>query len=509
MTIPLLTDVAARAGVSRSTASRVLNGSPSVSPTARLAVWRAVTDLGYHVDESARALALRGPKQQQAGSPTNLLTDEQLARAAVFPADFLWGVGTSAHQYDGNNSASDYWALENTGIPLFAERSGDAIDSYRRWPEDIRLAATLGLTSYRLSIEWARIEPVRGHYSVAERERYRDMLRCCRDHGLEPMVILQHITHPAWFTENDGWAAPESSAAFTEYVQFLSPILEDVRYVATINEPNILATLGAVGRLIRAADPMSEFNAISAPHPEQRGLLGAATAPTPDERIVDGLTRAHESARAALRNETAAQIGWTVSMQPFVAQPGFEEDAAALTRLWEAPFLDVSRQDDWLGIQTYTSWSVGPNGPEAPGTRRTQLDWGFQPDAVGVALRHAWTATGGVPLLVTENGVATADDTERVEYLDGATSAVCDAASDGLDVRGYFHWTFMDNFEWASGFEVAFGLVSVDRETFARTPKGSARWLEQFARAHGRASARNGGPRECQDSDGAIGSASP
>lgn len=484
MTIARLIDVAARAGVSRSTASRVLNGSTSVSDSARTAVWRAVSDLGYHVDESARALAQRTPRQSAAGPAQDLLTDEQLARATTFPADFLWGVGTSAHQYDGNNSASDYWELENSGIPLFAERSGDAIDSYRRWPDDIRLAAALGLTSYRLSIEWARLEPVRGHYSLAERERYRDMLRSCRDHGLEPVVVLQHITHPAWFTRNGGWAAPDSTAAFTEYVRFLAPILQDVGYVATINEPNILATLGGVGELIRSADPPGEYAAIAERHPLQRGLLGAATAPRPDERIAEGLIRAHTAARAALRNEISGRIGWTVSIQPFEAQPGFEEEAAALTRLWEDPFLQVSRDDDWVGVQTYTSWSVGPHGPEAPGTRRTQVDWSFRPDAVGPALRHAWAVTGGVPVLVTENGVATADDAERVEYLDGATSAVSDAISDGVDVRGYLHWTFMDNFEWVSGFDVSFGLVSVDRETFTRTPKESAHWLGQFARAH-------------------------
>lgn len=412
------------------------------------------------------------------------MTHGQLSRAASFPAGFLWGVGTSAHQYDGNNSASDYWELENSGIPLFSERSGDAVDSYRRWPEDIRLAADLGLSAYRLSIEWARLEPVRGHYSFAERERYRDMIRCCRENGLEPLVVLQHITHPAWFSRAGGWAAPESSRAFTDYVRFLAPILEAVPYVATMNEPNILSTLGGVGRLIRSSDPAGEYAAISAQNPTRRGLLGAATAALPDERIVEGLTRAHTSARSVLHEETDAKVGWTVSLQPFTARPGYEDEAAALTRLWEHPFLEVSRGDDWVGVQTYTSWLVGPDGPEPHGARRTQLGWGFQPDAVGDALRHAGGVVGDVPLLVTENGVATADDSERVEYLDGATSAIAHAVADGLSVLGYFHWTFMDNFEWVSGFDVSFGLVSVDRETFARTPKPSALWLEQFARAH-------------------------
>lgn len=310
------------------------------------------------------------------------------------------------------------------------------------------------------------------------------MIRCCRENGLEPLIVLQHITHPSWFSRDGGWAAADSTRAFTEYVRFLAPILEDVRYVATMNEPNVLSTLGSVGRLIRSNDPASEYAAISAQHPTQRGLLGAATAAVPDERIVEGLTRAHTAARSVLREETAAQVGWTVSIQPFTAQPGFEEEAAALTHRWENPFLEVSRGDDWVGVQTYTSWMVGPHGPEPHGSRRTQLGWAFQPGAIGDALHHASTVVGEVPLLVTENGVATADDTERVEYLDGATSVIAQAVADDLNVCGYFHWTFMDNFEWVSGFEVSFGLVSVDRETFARTPKRSALWLEQFARTH-------------------------
>jgi beta-glucosidase len=461
-----------------------------VSESARSAVWRAVDDLGYRVDESARDLAQRGLKPRQSPPEDELLTGEQRARAESFPKGFLWGAGTSAHQYDGNNAASDFWAVENSGIPLFAERSGDAIDSYRRWPEDIRLAADLGLSAYRLSIEWARIEPTRGHYSLSERERYREILRCCRDNGLEPLVVLQHITHPAWFSRSGGWAAPESTRAFVEYVRFLMPILEDLQYVATINEPNILATLGGIGRLLRAVDPPAEYASIAERHAEQRGFLGAATAETPDEQVTEGLIRAHLAARSMLHDESNAQIGWTVAMQPFSAQRGFEEEASALTRRWEDPFLEVSRSDDWVGVQTYTSWTVGADGPEPHGTRRTQLGWAFHPGAIGTSIRRAREVVGQVPILVTENGVATADDAERVEFLDGATSAVADAVADGIDVRGYVHWTFMDNFEWTSGFDVSFGLVSVDRTTFVRTPKTSARWLHQFADAHRLAAGR-------------------
>lgn len=403
------------------------------------------------------------------------------------PDGFLWGVSTSAHQYDGNNVASDYWEVENLDLPVFTEPSGDALDSHRRWREDIELAAGLGFNSYRLTVEWARIEPARGLYSHSERERYRDMVAYCLSLGLEPVVTLHHITHPAWFAKAGGWSQASSDRQFADYVQFIAPVLRGVRYVSTINEPNILATLGHMGELLRAKDPASAYAAIAALRPAgQSGVLGAATLPEPDGLVVASLIRAHAAAKAILRKQTKAAVGWTVAMQAFERKLGFEAEWAEHTRIWEDTFLEVSRDDDWVGVQSYTSQLVGAEGPEgaAPGERRTQLGWAFRPDAVGIALRRAWEVTGGVPMIVTENGVATADDAERIEYMEGAVAAVTNAVDDSLDVRGYLHWTFIDNFEWTQGYAITFGLVAVDRRTFVRTPKPSAHWLGTLARSH-------------------------
>jgi beta-glucosidase len=487
-----LTDVAERAGVSRSTASRVINRSPSVSGAARDSVWQAVRELGYHADETARALARRRPGDGERSAPY-AASDPPAGSPPLetIPRDFFWGAATSAHQYDGGNVASDFWELEQSAPGLFAEPSGDAIDSRNRWSDDIELAAALGYSAYRLSIEWARIEPARGQYSLAEREHYRAVIRRCRDHGLEPLITLQHISHPAWFSRAGGWLALESADWFAEYVAFIAPILDDVRYVATINEPNIVATLGEMGELLRASDTRAAYVAISERLPDSPGgLLGAATHRTPDDRVVAGLIRAHEAARAVLRQRTSCLVGWTVAMMGFESRPGFEREWAEASRVWEDRFLEVARDDDWIGVHSFSAELVGPDGPEgAPeGARTTQLGWSFRPDSVGIALRRASAVAPGVPLIVTENGVATADDDERLEYLQGATAAVAEALLDGIDVRGYLHWTFIDNYEWASGYAVTFGLVAVDRETFVRTPKPSAYWLGALARASRRAS---------------------
>ncbi|MDF3050997.1 MAG: beta-glucosidase/6-phospho-beta-glucosidase/beta-galactosidase [Pseudonocardia sp.] len=200
--------------------------------------------------------------------------------------------------------------------------------------------------------------------------------------------------------------------------------------------------------------------------------------------MVDGLTRAHLAARAVLRDHGAAAVGWTVAVLAYEPVPGAEDAWRHYSRLWHDRFLEVARDDDWVGLQIYTAEKVGPDGPEGPpaGAELTQMRWEFRPDALGIALRHAATVVPEVPIIVTENGLPTADDTRRVAFIDGAVESLHSAVADGIDVRGYFHWSFMDNFEWARGYTLRFGLVAVDRTTFVRTPKPSAHRLGAIAR---------------------------
>ncbi|MGJ1428187.1 family 1 glycosylhydrolase [Clavibacter sepedonicus] len=202
------------------------------------------------------------------------------------------------------------------------------------------------------------------------------------------------------------------------------------------------------------------------------------TVPDPDPEIGAALVAAHRAAVPVIRRLTGAQVGWTVANQAFVALPGAEREHAALRHRWEGMYLEAAQGDDYIGVQSYTSQSVGRDGavphPEDPGN--TLTGWAYRPDALGIAIRHTHETLPDVPVIVTENGIATGDDARRIEYTTGALTAMADAIADGIDVRGYCHWSLLDNFEWGR-WKPTFGLVAVDRETFVRTPKPSLAWL--------------------------------
>jgi beta-glucosidase len=385
-----------------------------------------------------------------------------------FPDGFLWGASTAAHQIEGNNVNSDWWHAEQRGgppAPSIAEPSGDAVDSYHRWREDMDLLAGLGFTDYRFSIEWARIEPAEGHFSRAAIAHYRRMVDGALERGLRPMVTLHHFTSPRWFAERGGWTADGAVGLFERYVAATAPVIgTGVRHVCTINEPNMVAIFGA------------------GPAPDDPPLV--AGLPLPDKAVTDALIEAHHRAAAAVKAISSdIKVGWSVANQAYQARPGAEKVAAAYRHPREDVFLEAARQDDWIGVQSYTRTQIGPDGPipAADDAERTLTGWEYYPAALGYALRHTAGIVGGVPLIVTENGIATDDDSRRVAYTTGALQEVASALADGLDVRGYLHWSALDNYEWGS-FRPTFGLISVDRDTFERTPKPSAAWLGGLGR---------------------------
>jgi beta-glucosidase len=384
------------------------------------------------------------------------------------PEGFLFGAATSAHQIEGNNVNSDMWAFENRPGSFFEDRSGDAADSYHRWPEDMDLLRDLGFTAYRFSIEWARIEPARGHFSRAEIAHYRRMVDGARARGLEPVVTLHHFTAPLWFTALGGWSAPDAPELFAAFAAAAAPILADaVRYVATINEPNILALMHTIVR---------------------RGVQDRAAMAEvlPDDDLSEGLISSHRAARAVLRrNHPGIQVGWTVANQVYQPEPGAEPECREFAWPREDRFLEVAREDDWIGVQSYTRTKVGVTGPipVPDDVEKTITGWEYYPAALGEAVRHTSDVVGpGVPILVTENGIATDDDARRVDYTSAALAGLAAAMRDGADVRAYLHWSALDNYEWGS-YRPTFGLIAVDRETFERVPKASARWLGGIARS--------------------------
>ncbi|MDJ1137522.1 glycoside hydrolase family 1 protein [Streptomyces iconiensis] len=387
------------------------------------------------------------------------------------PDGFLVGAATAAHQVEGNNVASDWWAFEHRQGSPAGTPSGDAADSYHRWREDMDLLSELGFNAYRFSIEWARVEPVRGRVSRAALAHYRRMVEGARQRGLEPVVTLHHFTVPAWFSANGGWTAPEAAELFAGYVRTVAPLVaQGVRYVVTLNEPNMLAVMQTLVREGLEAAP-------------RHGHI------EPDPAISEGLIRAHRAATSVLKELCPHVLtGWTVANQVYQPEPPGDPAARAAATAYAHPredlFLQVSREDGWVGVQSYTRTRVAAHGPlPVPGgAERTLTGWEYHPEALGAALRHTAEVTGGnVPVLVTENGIATADDRRRIDHTARALMSMAEALRDGVDVRGYLHWSALDNYEWGS-YEPTFGLIAVDPDTFARTPKESARWLGTVAR---------------------------
>lgn len=263
-----------------------------------------------------------------------------------FPAQFLWGAST-------------------------------ACDSFHRWPEDLDIAADVGLTAYRFSIEWAGIEPADGRVSNAMLAHYRQIIEGCLARRLMPVVTLHHFTLPNWFRRSGGWRSEEATERFSAYVKATLPILDGVEWVCTINEPNMVALIEAL-----------------------RGGDGAAFGTVrPDEAVTTALKAGHVGAVRELRALPGVKVGWTLANQVTESLPGGEEAAAEWERLREDQWLEVARCDDFVGVQAYSRQIIGREGPVPPGpdTQTTQMGWELYPAALGEAVRHTSAVTGGLP----------------------------------------------------------------------------------------------------------------
>ena len=425
----------------------------------------------------------------------------------AFPKGFFIGAATAAHQVEGNNVHSDYWAQERLPHTSFAEPSGDACDHYHRYEEDIRLLAQAGLNAYRFSIEWARIEPEEGQFDEAEIEHYRQVIACCKANGVEPIVTLHHFTSPAWLIRKGGWEAESTIEYFRRYAAYVTEKLGDeLRYICTINEANMGLQLAAISKRYmlmaqQAAQAKSAEGTVQVGMNFEKmmenmkfaAMENAQVFGTPQPQIfVSSRTaegdilvfRAHQAAKAAIKAlYPDMQVGITLSMHDCQATEGGEAAAAAE---WDEEFrhyLPYIRDDDFLGVQNYTRTLFGPQGqlPAPQGAELTQMDYEFYPQALEHVLRKVHEDFKG-DLIVTENGVAVADDSRRVEFIRQALAGVERCVSDGIPVKGYCYWSLMDNFEWQKGYAMTFGLMAVDRTTQQRHPKESLAFLGSYAK---------------------------
>jgi beta-glucosidase len=391
---------------------------------------------------------------------------------AQFPTDFLWGAATAAHQVEGGNVNSDWWRFEHDPSTAARESSGDGIDHYHRYADDFELLASLGHNAHRLSVEWARIEPAPGEFSAAAMAHYRRMLGALRANGVTSFVTLHHFTLPAWFADRGGWLAPDALDLFERYCVRTTAALGDlVDFVCTINEPQMVALHGY----------------LEGYHPP--GLTNAILW----KRVGRTLLAAHHRAVEATRAHSDASPGLVVQL-PLLAPARDDPATIEFCRQLTAEIIDLhldglspTSGGDWLGVQYYRKNWVDPSSPTlfAPppaGHPVTQMGWAVHPDGLRQMLHRA--ARTGLPLYVTENGIATEDDGERVDYLEAHLGAVLAAMEEGVDVRGYIHWSAFDNFEWAEGYRPKFGMIAIDRaDGFRRHPRPSAEAFARVARS--------------------------
>ena len=424
----------------------------------------------------------------------------------AFPKGFFIGAATAAHQVEGNNIHSDYWAQELLPHSSFTEPSGIACDHYNRYEEDIRLLAEAGLNAYRFSVEWARIEPEEGEFDASEIEHYRRVIACCRANGVEPIVTLMHFTSPVWLIRKGGWEAESTVEYFRRYAAYVTEKLgSELHYICTINEANMGLQLATISKRFQLMAQQAAKNAKSAEGTVQVGMnfekmmenmkysaaenAGVFGTPQPQifvsSRTPEGdalVFRAHKAAKTAIKTlYPNIQVGITLSVHDCQALPGGESFAEAA---WEEEFrhyLPYIRDDDFLGVQNYTRTLYGPQGqlPAPEGAELTQMDYEFYPEALEHVIRKVHDDFKG-NLIVTENGVAISDDNRRVEFIRRALCGVENCVDDGIPVKGYCYWSLMDNFEWQKGFSMTFGLIAVDRTTLKRTPKKSLSVLGQF-----------------------------
>ena len=383
---------------------------------------------------------------------------------STFPDGFLWGAASAAHQVEGGNVNNDWWAFEHAPQTPCTEPSGDACDSWHRWPDDLELLASLGFGGYRFSIEWSRIEQEQDEWSLAALEHYRRQCAAAWELGLVPLVTFHHFTTPTWLTRRGGWESPDAPERFARFCEHAVGHLGDlVGWGCTINEPNIVAYMGY---LVGVFPP-------GVRDVERRRAVNAA------------LCRGHRLAADALRaGRGDFPVGLTLSMTDYQAVDGGDARRDRIRQSMEDVFLEATTGDDFVGVQCYSRMRVGPAGALAPedGVAVTQMGYEYWPQALEAVIRRAWDVTGGTPLLVTENGIGTATDTERIAFVTDALAGVKRCLDDGIDLRGYVYWSLLDNFEWVLGYAPTFGLVAVDRQSLERRAKPSAAWLGAVAR---------------------------
>lgn len=411
------------------------------------------------------------------------------SRPKRFPQGFLWGASSSGHQIEGNNTNSDLWLFEHVRPSIYPESSGDACNSFKEWRTDLRLAKALGLGAFRFSLEWSRIEPEPGEFSQAMLDHYKAIVDECHTLGLVPVVTFNHFTAPRWFSAKAGWLNQDSASLFGRYCDRAARALADgLRYVLTLNEPNIDHLLKWKELLPPPARKIQAEMRKAAAKASGSDKFAAYTSIAVDEldAFTDGLLAAHKTGRSAIRAASSSvKVGFSIAI---------EDDQAVGDAAWRnakradayQPWFDVAKGDDFTAIQNYerTVFRGDKILPPPPGAELNQRGGEVYPASLVNCVRYAHQQTGK-PVLITEHGIPTKMDEQRQRFIIDSLNGLHDAISDGVPVLGYMHWSFLESYELIFARSIDMGLVAVDRKTFRRTPKNSAKLLGKIAAQNG------------------------
>jgi beta-glucosidase len=401
-----------------------------------------------------------------------------------FPKHFLWGAATSAHQVEGNtHNQWTVWEFENTislatrASYLYEELenwpeikdaakdpnnyvSATGADHYNRYAEDFDLLKKMNMNAYRFSIEWSRVEPQEGAWNVEAIEHYKQYVNELNRRNIEPVVTLFHFTLPVWFSEMGGFEKRRNVKYFTRFAEkIIRELGISVRYVVTINEPEVYAVESYLG----GHWPPNKASKWST----WRVLSNLAYAHNQAAKAIHAINRRYKVSVA--KNSCYVYAGDNAVLSRF--------SAAVLQYVRDDYFLKkVVKQCDWLGVNYYFSDRVYGYRVHNPDQKLNDLGWDMSPENLQYALERLHEKYD-LPIIITENGLADSEDEQRRWWITQTLLAMHKSIKNGVKLEGYLHWSLLDNFEWDKGFWPRFGLAAVDYKTKRRTLRPSAVWF--------------------------------
>jgi len=382
-----------------------------------------------------------------------------MSETLKFPKDFLWGTATSAYQVEGGIENSDW----SKALP-----AGKACDHYNLYEKDFDLIKKLNQNAYRFSIEWSRIEPEPGRFDGKELEHYWQVLHALKIRGIKTMVTLHHFTNPLWLAKIGGWTNPKVISYFSRFAERLFDEFFDlVDFWITINEPLVYASL-------------SYFQGRWTPKKKNFWLLF---------KVIKNQIAAHEKVyRIFRKSKRLVRVGIAKNnnyLAPSNPNSPLDKLNLLLARyFWNEYFLNrIKNFSDFIGLNYYSRNRVGVKFSFPKKLNQiitTDIGWEIYPEGIYHVLRNL--KKDNLPIYITENGLADSEDKQRKDFIKDHLHWIYKAIQEGIDVRGYFHWSLMDNFEWDSEFNPRFGLVEIDYKTLERKPRPSAYYYAKICK---------------------------